>query len=193
MNYAAQAEKLSCCPLIASRCSLRTTGQFFAHCLFLRRNLFPRCSIELSRCFSEKRSEERAAGGSVVLRSNRRSRHEVSAPQSGRRDPTNERDLRRVVRRPIAPEDVVKPHRRIGRVLPIPGVPRIDRLRLARGEAPVEGAHTPPSENRQDLLEGAAPRASHELGADDRPTVALESRDESLHIRAVVVAVERDD
>jgi hypothetical protein len=45
---------------------------------------------------------------------------DLSTPSRGCRDPANERDLHSVVRRPVAPEDVVEPDRRLRRVLAFP-------------------------------------------------------------------------
>ena len=70
-----------------------------------------------------------------------------------------------VERRPVRAEDVVKPDLRLARVRLLPRVPRVDRVRLARDEAPVVRGDPLLLEPRQNRLKRAAARAGHVFGA----------------------------
>src|SRR5947208_659853 len=79
-----------------------------------------------------------------------------------------------VIRFAVGSQDVVKPDLRFGLVLLLPGVPWIDRLRLAGDEAPAVGADVLLVEVRQVRREGAADGTCHVFGAQDRPAITLE-------------------
>src|ERR1051326_7135356 len=84
------------------------------------------------------------------------------------------------VRTAVLMKDLVKPNRGIAEdVGTLPRIPRQVGLRLAGDKSPVDGRAAVLLRDRQDRVEGAADRACHVLGADDRTPVRLQ-RDDPL-------------
>src|SRR5438046_9175732 len=81
----------------------------------------------------------------------------------------NEVDLFLPVRPAVGLEHVVKPDREpvLAGVGLIPGIPRVDRLRLAGDQAPVDRTDVVLLEDREAPLEGAAGAARHVLGTEN--------------------------
>ena len=105
--------------------------------------------------------------------------------------PADEIRLGREVGGPVGPQDVVEPDLRFRAALL--RSPRKDRLRSAPDEAPVHCPDVVGLEERQNLLEAAAGRPGHVLGANHRAAQGLHGRDPLLRIGPCLVGVERDD
>src|SRR5688500_3520560 len=75
-------------------------------------------------------------------------------------------DLLRPVRRAVLAEDVVEPDRRLVGVRLLPRIPGVDRVRLARDEAPAVRADLLLLEVPQHRVERAALGPGHELRAE---------------------------
>src|SRR5436190_425485 len=91
----------------------------------------------------------------------------------------NKIDLLLPVRPAVGLEHVVKPDREpvLAGVGLIPGIPRVDRLRLAGDQAPVDRTDVVLLEDREAPLEGAAGAARHVLGTENGAMVGKERLD----------------
>src|SRR5262245_18768238 len=87
----------------------------------------------------------------------------------------------------------MKPRRRFTRVLLAPGIPRIDRLRLAIHETSAIGADVLFLEVAEHRVKTAVARTRHELSVNDGTIVALEILDALPDILNGIVTVERND
>src|SRR4051794_29572566 len=67
----------------------------------------------------------------------------------------------------VGAEDVMEPHGGFFGVALLPGVPGVDRLRLAGDESPAVGGDLLFFQVGEVGIEGAAVRSSHVLGAED--------------------------
>src|SRR2546421_53290 len=107
----------------------------------------------------------------------------------------NEIDLLLPVRPAVGLEHVVKPDREpvLAGVGLIPGIPRVDRLRLAGDQAPVDRADVVLLEDREAPLEGAAGAARHVLGTENGAMVGKERLDSPRELLRCAVAVEGQD
>src|SRR5438132_9017615 len=107
----------------------------------------------------------------------------------------NEVDLFLPVRPAVGLEHVVKPDREpvLAGVGLIPGIPRVDRLRLAGDQAPVDRTDVVLLEDREAPLEGAAGAARHVLGTENGAMVGKERLDSPRELLRCAVAVEGQD
>src|SRR5665213_1206695 len=107
---------------------------------------------------------------------------------------TDQVDLMLPVGCSIMTKDLVEPYRRLRQHIGmLPRVPRQVRLRLARDQAPVDGADVVLLRQRQRVVERAARAPRHEFRADDRPMQWLQLLDARLEVLRPTIVVKRND
>src|ERR1700679_1119780 len=74
-----------------------------------------------------------------------------------------------------------------------PGIPRVEGLRLAGDEAPVNGRHVILLGDGQGVVEGAAGSACHVFGAEDGAAGGWELLEAALYLFGPAVVVKADD